>query len=89
MQALRSGLSNSDQKLVDRLEQLKDDGKGPPPSESEIRQRLEKLKGDNHYVEGPSTQTMVCLYSDLSNHFFAVNVASSSFNNNTLTVFCS
>lgn len=51
--ALRSGLSPADQKLVDRLEKLKDDGKGPPPSESEIRQRLASLKGEN-YSEGSS-----------------------------------
>lgn len=54
IQALRSGLSLADQKLVDRLEKLKDDGKGPPPSESEIRERLANLKGENNYVEGPS-----------------------------------
>lgn len=54
IQALRSGLSPADQKLVDRLEKLKDDGKGPPPSESEIRERLANLKGENNYVEGPS-----------------------------------
>ncbi|XP_018573423.1 abscission/NoCut checkpoint regulator [Anoplophora glabripennis] len=54
IQALRSGLSPADQKLVDRLEKLKDDGKRPPPSESEIRERLASLKGENNYVEGPS-----------------------------------
>lgn len=52
--ALRSGLSPADQKLVDRLEKLKDNGNGPPPSESEIRERLANLKGENNYVEGPS-----------------------------------
>lgn len=52
--ALRSGLSATDQKLVDRLEKLKDVGKGPPPSEMEIRERLANLKGENNYVEGPS-----------------------------------
>lgn len=51
--ALRRGLSPIDQKLVDRLEKLKDEGKGPPPSESEIRKRLAILKGENNYVEGP------------------------------------
>lgn len=61
IQALRSGLSNSDQKLVDRLEKLKDDGRGPPPTECELRQRLEKLKSDNNYVEGPSKQVTFIL----------------------------
>lgn len=51
--ALRSGLSPADQALVDRLEKLKDDGKGPPPSETEIRNRLANLKGEN-IVEGSS-----------------------------------
>ncbi|XP_072391917.1 abscission/NoCut checkpoint regulator [Diabrotica undecimpunctata] len=54
MESLRSGLSAADQKLLERLEKLKDDGKGPPPTESEIRERLRNLKGENEYVEGPS-----------------------------------
>lgn len=51
---LRRGLSAADQKLVDRLEKLKEDGKGPPPSESEIRQRLAHLKGETQFADGPS-----------------------------------
>lgn len=43
-----------DQKIFARLEKLKDEGKGPPPSESEIRARLARLRGENEYVEGPS-----------------------------------
>lgn len=61
--ALRSGLSAVDQKLVDRLEKLKDDGKGPPPSESKIRERLAQLKGENNYVEGPSKPVSIYLYN--------------------------
>ncbi|EFA06685.2 abscission/NoCut checkpoint regulator isoform X2 [Tribolium castaneum] len=53
IQALRSGLSPADQKILDRLEKLKDE-KGPPPSEGELRRRLASLKGENDYVEGPS-----------------------------------
>lgn len=53
--ALKSGLPPADQKLVDRLEKLKDNGRGPPPSESEIRKRLANLKGEN-VVEGSSKQ---------------------------------
>lgn len=51
---LRIGLSPADQQLVDRLEKLKEKGKTPPPSEVELRKRLERLKGENDYVEGPS-----------------------------------
>lgn len=55
LQRLRTGLSPADQQLLDRLEKLKDDkNKGPPPSEEEIRRRLNSLKGENEYVEGPS-----------------------------------
>ncbi|XP_056640788.1 abscission/NoCut checkpoint regulator [Diorhabda sublineata] len=54
IESLRKGLSSADQKLLERLEKLKDDGKGPPPTEAEIRERLQKLKGENEYVEGPS-----------------------------------
>ncbi|XP_044265854.1 abscission/NoCut checkpoint regulator isoform X2 [Tribolium madens] len=54
IQALRSGLSPADQKILDRLEKLKDSEKGPPPSEGELRRRLASLKGENDYVEGPS-----------------------------------
>ncbi|GJQ76379.1 hypothetical protein Trydic_g2097 [Trypoxylus dichotomus] len=53
--SLRSGLSPVDQKILDRLEKLKDEkGRGPPPSEGELRRRLANLKGTNEYVEGPS-----------------------------------
>lgn len=58
IQALRSGLSEADQKLVDRLEKLKE-SKGVPPSDSEIRQRLAVLKGENEYVEGPSSKAQL------------------------------
>lgn len=52
---LRTGLSQADQQLVDRLEKLKEDkGKPLPPSETELRKRLASLKGENNYVEGPS-----------------------------------
>ncbi|RZC36725.1 zinc finger FYVE domain-containing protein 19, partial [Asbolus verrucosus] len=53
IQALRSGLSPADQKILDRLEKLKEE-KGPPPTEGELRRRLASLKGENDYVEGPS-----------------------------------
>lgn len=49
--ALKKGLSVADQELVDRLEKLKDDGKGPPPSETEIRKRLANLKGGEYTEE--------------------------------------
>ncbi|KRT83601.1 hypothetical protein AMK59_4736 [Oryctes borbonicus] len=55
LSSLRSGLSPVDQKILDRLEKLKDEkGRGPPPSEGELRRRLANLKGTNDYVEGPS-----------------------------------
>ncbi|XP_050305530.1 abscission/NoCut checkpoint regulator [Anthonomus grandis grandis] len=45
MDALRTGLSEQDRELVDRLEKLKE--KQPPaPADSEIRERLAKLKGE-------------------------------------------
>lgn len=56
---LRIGLSPADQQLVDRLEKLKEKGKTPPPSEVELRKRLERLKGENDYVEGPSRPVSV------------------------------
>lgn len=55
MESLRSGLSPADQQLLDRLEKLKNKDK-PPPSEDEIRKRLNSLKGQNDYVEGPSNK---------------------------------
>ncbi|XP_017768176.1 PREDICTED: abscission/NoCut checkpoint regulator [Nicrophorus vespilloides] len=54
--SLRAGLSATDLELLDRLEKLKDDGKGLPPTDSELRQRLATLRGENNYVEGPSKQ---------------------------------
>lgn len=59
---LRTGLSPVDQQLVDRLEKLKDKGKAPPPSETELRMRLANLKGENNYVEGPSRPVMKNYY---------------------------
>ena len=58
IQALRSGLSPADQKILDRLERLKEE-KGPPPTEGELRRRLASLKGENDYVEGPSKPVCV------------------------------
>lgn len=50
-QKMKVGLTPADQKLVDRLEKLKDDkNKSPPPSETELRKRLAQLKGEN-FVE--------------------------------------
>ncbi|CAH0550774.1 unnamed protein product [Brassicogethes aeneus] len=57
-QNLRAGLSQVDQKLVERLEKLKEDKGPPPPSEIEIRKRLANLRGENDYVEGPSRQPL-------------------------------
>ncbi|KAK4884333.1 hypothetical protein RN001_000604 [Aquatica leii] len=57
MANLRSGLSAADQQLLDRLEKLKD--KSTPPTEDDIRKRLNNLKGGNEYVEGPSTNPVV------------------------------
>ncbi|CAG9863797.1 unnamed protein product [Phyllotreta striolata] len=54
IEKLRHGLEPTDQKLLERLEKLKDDGKGPPPTDSEIMERLRNLKGENNYVEAPS-----------------------------------
>ncbi|XP_022913088.1 abscission/NoCut checkpoint regulator [Onthophagus taurus] len=53
-QTTKSTLSPIDQRLLERLENLKDKGTGPPPTEAELRQRLAALKGENSYVEGPS-----------------------------------
>ncbi|XP_044746209.1 abscission/NoCut checkpoint regulator isoform X2 [Coccinella septempunctata] len=45
---MKIGLTPADQKLVDRLEKLKDEkNKSPPPSETELRRRLAQLKGEN------------------------------------------
>ncbi|CAG9820325.1 unnamed protein product [Phaedon cochleariae] len=52
--AFKSGLNAKDKELVERLEKIKNDGKRPVPSDSEIRQRLAKLKGQNEYVETSS-----------------------------------
>ncbi|KAF5274363.1 hypothetical protein FQA39_LY07243 [Lamprigera yunnana] len=60
MATLRSGLSPADQQLYDRLEKLKD--KSVPPSEDEIRKRLNILKGENEYVEGPSTKPVSYMF---------------------------
>lgn len=55
LSSLRTGLSPVDQKILERLEKLKDEkGRGPPPTEGELRKRLANLKGTNDYVEGPS-----------------------------------
>lgn len=59
--ALKSGLSPADQQLLDRLEKLKDDGKGPPPSETEIRERLAKLKGET-YAGETSTKPVSAIF---------------------------
>lgn len=58
---LRTGLSPIDQKLLDRLEKLKDKGKGLPPTESELYLRLATLKGENMYVEGPSKNDVLSI----------------------------
>lgn len=58
IQALRSGLSPADQKILDRLEKLREE-KGPPPTEGELRRRLATLKGENDYVEGPSKPVII------------------------------
>jgi len=47
---LASKISTDDAQLYERLKKLKDNGKEPPPSEQEIRDRLNKLKGSNNYV---------------------------------------
>ncbi|XP_060528155.1 abscission/NoCut checkpoint regulator isoform X2 [Cylas formicarius] len=55
--SLRTGLSPADQKLVDRLEKLKEENV-PPPTDVEIRKRLDNLKGENKYVQAPSKVNM-------------------------------
>lgn len=57
---LRTGLSPADQKILERLEKLKDEkGRTSPPTEGEIRRRLANLKGINNYVEGPSKPVII------------------------------